>query len=144
MSRGETISFSLPPFTGWVKRIIIACTAIFLLELVVRQVFRVDLRWVDEWFALIPVFVVKGEIWQLLTYSLLHANFSHVFFNMLTLWWFGADLERLWGTRRFLQYYFLCGVGAGLCVVVANLAFGNINTATIGASAILSGFGASR
>jgi len=94
--RGQTISFSFPPFAGWVKRIIIACTAIFLLELVVRRVFRVDLGWVDEWFALIPVAVMHGRVWQLVTYSLLHASFGHVFFNMLTLWFIGAYLERDW------------------------------------------------
>ena len=46
-------------------------------------------------------------------------------FNMLTLWMFGAPVEQTWGTRRFLQYYFICGVGAGVCVVLANLMFGN-------------------
>ena len=90
----------MPPFAGWVKRIIITCTAIFLLELVARRVFHIDLGWVDEWFALIPVFVMKGEIWQLVTYSLLHASFSHLFFNMLTLWFIGAYLESDWGSHQ--------------------------------------------
>jgi len=91
MRRGGTISFSFPPFEGWVRRIIVFA------ELILRRVFGADLRWVDEWFALIPVFVVKGEIWQLVTYSLLHAGWSHLFFNMLTLWFIGAYLERDWG-----------------------------------------------
>lgn len=120
MPRGQTISFSFPPFTGWVKRIIIACTAIFLLELIARRVFGLSLGWVDEWFALIPVFVVKGEIWQLVTYSLLHANFSHLFFNMLTLWFIGAYLEGDWGPRRFIECYLFCVVGAALVTIAVS------------------------
>jgi membrane associated rhomboid family serine protease len=100
MKRGGTISFSFPPFAGWVRRIIITCTAIFFAELILRRVFSVDLRWVDEWFALIPVFVMKGEFWQLVTYSVLHAGWSHLFFNMLTLWFIGAYLERDWGSHE--------------------------------------------
>jgi membrane associated rhomboid family serine protease len=66
-------------------------------------------------------------------------GFSHVLFNMLALWMFGMDLERTWGTRGFLRYYFLCGVGAGLCVVIANLLFGNPGAQTIGASGAIYG-----
>lgn len=137
MSRGQTISFSFPPFAGWVKRIIIACTAIFLLELVVRRVFGVSLAWVDEWFALIPVFVMKGEIWQLVTYSLLHANFSHLFFNMLTLWFIGAYLERDWGSRRFIECYTFCVVGAALVTIAVSYTHFlgmNEHAGTVGAS----------
>ncbi len=120
MPRGQTISFSFPPFAGWVRRIIIACTAIFLLELIARRVFGLSLGWVDEWFALIPVFVVKGEIWQLVTYSLLHASFSHLFFNMLTLWFIGAYLEGDWGPRRFIECYLFCVVGAALVTIAVS------------------------
>src|SRR5437764_3178289 len=105
MYRGRTISFSVPPFAGWVKRIILACTAIFLLELVLQRVFRVDLHTFHEWFELIPVKVMAGYVWQVVTYSLLHATFGHLFFNMLTLWFIGAYLERDWGPRRFIECY---------------------------------------
>ena len=117
MRRGGTISFSFPPFAGWVKRIILTCTAIFFAELILRRVFGVDLRWVDEWFALIPVFVVKGEIWQLVTYSLVHAGWSHLFFNMLTLWFIGAYLERDWGPKKFIECYLFCVIGAAVVTV---------------------------
>ncbi len=53
-------------------------------------------------------------LWQLVTYMFLHANFSHILFNMFALVSFGPVLEREWGTARFLVFYFLCGVGAGL------------------------------
>ncbi len=52
--------------------------------------------------------------WQLVTYLFLHADLSHIFFNMFALWIFGQSLERVWGTKRFLIYYFLTGIGAGL------------------------------
>ena len=52
--------------------------------------------------------------WQLVTYMFLHADFSHIFFNMFALFSFGTILEREWGATRFLIFYFLCGVGAGL------------------------------
>jgi membrane associated rhomboid family serine protease len=60
---------------------------------------------------------------------------------MLALWMFGADLERTWGTKRFLQYYFLCGIGAGVCVVLANaiLPGGSMGSRTIGASGAIYG-----
>lgn len=52
--------------------------------------------------------------WQLLTYMFMHGNFSHLFFNMFALWMFGNTLENIWGAKRFLIYYLLCGLGAGL------------------------------
>lgn len=52
--------------------------------------------------------------WQLVTYMFLHANFAHLFFNMFTLLMFGPNLENIWGTKKFLLFYFVTGVGAGL------------------------------
>lgn len=52
--------------------------------------------------------------WQLVTHLFLHANFMHLFGNMFALWMFGTQLESLWGPKRFLTFYFLCGIGAGL------------------------------
>jgi membrane associated rhomboid family serine protease len=52
--------------------------------------------------------------WQVVTYMFLHANLSHIFFNMFALVSFGSILERQWGAGRFLVFYFLCGIGAGL------------------------------
>lgn len=117
MPRGQTISFSFPPFEGWVRRIILACVGIYLLEAILR-VFAPDLaRGFQEWLALIPVAVMHGKIWQLVTYSFLHANFGHVFFNMLTLWFIGAYLERDWGPRRFIECYTFCVIGAALVTI---------------------------
>ena len=51
---------------------------------------------------------------QLITYMFMHANFQHIFFNMFAVWMFGRTLENVWGPKRFLFYYILCGIGAGL------------------------------
>jgi membrane associated rhomboid family serine protease len=90
---------------------------------------------------LLPSAVIHGAIWQLVTYLFLHslASFTHILFNMLTLWMFGAPIEETWGTRRFLQYYFVCGIGAGICVVLVNLAFGNPHQRVLGASGAIYG-----
>lgn len=53
-------------------------------------------------------------IWQLLTYMFLHGGFFHILLNMFILWMFGSDLERTWGSKEFLKYYLICGIGAGL------------------------------
>ncbi len=137
MSRGQTISFSFPPFAGWVKRIILTCTGIYLGQLVLDRLFNVPFRRTEDWFALVPVDVLHGEIWQLVTYSLAHANFSHVFFNMLTLWFIGAYLERDWGSRRFIECYTFCVVGAALVTIAVSYTHFlgmDPRTGTVGAS----------
>jgi membrane associated rhomboid family serine protease len=56
----------------------------------------------------------KFRWWQFFTYMFMHGNFGHIFFNMFALWMFGAALENVWGARRFLNYYFITGLGAAL------------------------------
>jgi membrane associated rhomboid family serine protease len=51
----------------------------------------------------------------------LHAGLFHILFNMLALWMFGTEFERMWGTRTFLKFYFITGVGAGCLIVLASL-----------------------
>jgi membrane associated rhomboid family serine protease len=118
VARGQTISFSFPPFAGWVRRIILTCTGIYLFQAVSGRFAPGVVFQMQEWLALIPADVMRGRVWQVVTYSLLHANFSHVFFNMLTLWFIGAYLERDWGPRRFIECYTFCVVGAALVVIV--------------------------
>jgi membrane associated rhomboid family serine protease len=135
--RGQTISFSFPPFAGWVKRIILTCTGIFLVQKILAAVFNIPFRRTEDWFALVPVDVLHGQIWQLVTYSLAHANFSHVLFNMLTLWFIGAYLERDWGPRRFIECYTFCVVGAALVVIAVSYTHflgADPATGTVGAS----------
>jgi membrane associated rhomboid family serine protease len=102
-----------------VKWLLIVNTAIFLVDFFARAWFGVYLF---ALFTLVPAYVLHyGMLWQLVSYMFLHADVWHILFNMLMLWMFGADLERDWGTRLFLKYYFLCGIAAGLCVVLASL-----------------------
>jgi membrane associated rhomboid family serine protease len=115
--RGQTISFSFPPFAGWVKRIIIACTGIYFFQAVMNLFAPTVVGTMREWLALIPVDVMHGKVWQVVTYSLLHASLSHVFFNMLMLWFIGAYLEGDWGPRRFIECYTFCVVGAALVTI---------------------------
>jgi membrane associated rhomboid family serine protease len=90
--------------------------------------------------SLVPVMVLKHfAIWQLATYMFLHGGIEHILFNMLALWMFGMTLEQDWGTRRFLKYYFLCGIGAGICDVALNGIMGNWGTHTLGASGAIYG-----
>ena len=93
-----------------------------------------------NFLALSPRLVVFNfMIWQLGTYLFLHGSILHILFNMLGLWMFGTILERDWGTRRFLKYYFICGIGAGLCDVLLHAVRGSWNTSTIGASGAIYG-----
>jgi membrane associated rhomboid family serine protease len=125
-------------FPTGVKWLVISNTALFLIYFfAIRSIG--DGLFVP--FKLVPTMVMHGAIWQLVTYLFLHSpdGLGHIVFNMLTLWMFGAPVEETWGTRRFLQYYFICGIGAGVCVVVANELFGNVYQPTIGASGAIYG-----
>ena len=70
-------------------------------------------------FGLVPNMVLSQyKIWQIFTYSFIHGGFFHIFFNMFVLWMFGKDLENQWGTKDFLIYYFVCGMGAGFITIL--------------------------
>jgi membrane associated rhomboid family serine protease len=60
-------------------------------------------------------------LWQLFTYIFLHGDIPHILFNLLALWMFGGELENLWGSRRFLFYFFFCGIGAGIITVLCTI-----------------------
>ena len=80
-------------------------------------------------FALFPIGSPFFEVWQSVTYMFLHGGFSHIFFNMFALWMFGRGLEEEMGSRRFLIYYFVCGVGAALVQLgMAEVDIMNMNT----------------
>jgi membrane associated rhomboid family serine protease len=137
MNRGRTLSLSLPPFTKAVKWLIIINAAVFLLTTLLAA-FEANLADLFSYlFSLIPGLVTHGFLWQVVTYSFLHVGILHILFNMLWLWWFGAQLEMDWGPRRFLEFYFFCVVGAALTTIVVSYSgFGGITprTPTVGAS----------
>ena len=101
------------PVTRTVKALIAANIAVFLLQTLSHLL---GSHFIDLYFGLVPVRVTReGMLWQFVTYMFLHGSIFHIFFNMLTLFMFGNDLERYWGTHRFLIYYLTTGIGAGVC-----------------------------
>ena len=120
MNRGRTISLSLPPFTHWVKRLILTYAGIYLLMAVVEVVSPFAHQWVRVYLGLIPTLVVRGMVWQLITYSFLHFTLLHFLFNALALWMFGSQIESDWGSKRFLEFYFFCTVAAALTTVAVS------------------------
>jgi membrane associated rhomboid family serine protease len=126
-------------FPTGLKWLLITNVSIFVITFFLQAT---DLRDFFDHFALVPSLVVTAyAIWQPFTYMFIHStgDFFHILWNMLVLWMFGAELERLWGTRRFLYYYFACGVGAAICVILCAYAFSGVNTRTIGASGAIMG-----
>jgi membrane associated rhomboid family serine protease len=92
-----------------VKRLIVASVICFVAQAIGGR--RVDLT-----FSLVPALAVSHfYVWQFATYIFLHANLIHLLFNMFVLWMFGPEVEYVLGTKRFTRFYFICGIGAGLC-----------------------------
>ena len=110
-----TYSFGPGPMTPAVKAIIWANVALY----VISRFFPV----IIGYLGLTPAAVLEhGWIWQPATYMFLHAPQPvHILFNMLGVWMFGVELERMWGTRFFARYYAITGIGAGLTAIGASL-----------------------
>lgn len=96
----------LPP---GVKNLLIINTLAFVATIVLQK--SCDLT---QWLGLHFIAASDFYPWQFITYMFMHGNFSHLFFNMFALWMFGAAVENYWGTKRFLIYYFITGIGAAL------------------------------
>jgi membrane associated rhomboid family serine protease len=130
-------SFGPGPITPAVKWIIWANIAAFVATLIFRDLIT--------YLSLTPEMVIERQwLWQPVTYMFLHAGALHILFNMLGIWMFGVELERLWGTRFFLRYYAFTGIGAAITTIaVAFLPFafaaGVYNAPTLGASGALYG-----
>lgn len=108
------------------QALVIANVAVFLLQSASGGL-------LEAWFALWPPGHGFG-IWQLVTYGFLHGGIGHIFFNMLALYMFGSDIERLFGSRFFLRFYLACVVAASLCQLVVISATGAPPFPTLGAS----------
>src|SRR6201986_3747979 len=132
--------------TPGVKLLVLICTGVYIVE-VFNLLIGHEAAYIEilKWFALIPEAVIHHippRIWQLFTYIFLHdpRSLFHILINMLMLWMFGRALELSWGKRRFLNFFFVCGVGAGLIELIVKaipyLFFGRelSLTPTIGAS----------
>lgn len=95
-----------------VKNLLIVNLIVFLAQMVLE---KYGYNNITSMCALNAIETGRFRIWQLFTYMFMHANWSHILFNMFALWMFGYVLENYWGPRRFLFYYLVCGVGAGIC-----------------------------
>ncbi len=94
--------------TPAIKQLLVINGIVFLFQMIAGNPFI-------ALFGLHPDLVFKKFfIWQFFTYMFLHGGFFHIFFNMFMLWMFGGEVERTWGSKEFLKFYFICGVGAGL------------------------------
>jgi membrane associated rhomboid family serine protease len=137
MYRGRTFSLSLPPFTKVVKWLVIINAGVLLLMTLMRVMNEDVYLAFRAIFALVPYLVVRGWIWQLVSYSFLHEGILHLLFNMLGLWMFGAQFEQDWGPKKFLEFYLFCVVGAALSTIaVSYTGIGGVSPSvpTIGAS----------
>lgn len=130
-------SFGPGPLTPAVRALIAASVIGYLLTLA--------LPGLTIWLGLVPALVVeRWWLWQPVTYMFQHGGLFHLLFNMLALWMFGVELERLWGTRFFVRYYFVSGVGAAVTTLLLSLlpfrfADAMYGSVTVGASGAIYG-----
>jgi membrane associated rhomboid family serine protease len=125
----------MPPLPPVTRTVLLLCTAVFCLQVFLP---------LERWFALWPLGSGIFWPWQLVSYALLHGGVFHLFFNMLGLWMFGAELERLWGQRRFIHFLLAGVLAAALTQLLVTALTGSL-TPTVGASgglfALLLAFG---
>lgn len=102
-------------FPPVVKNLIIINVLVYLAQITVGR--QYDLT---RYLALHDFRSAWFQFYQLVTYMFLHSpvGLTHILFNMLALWMFGANLENYWGSKRFLIYYLACGLGAGICHMI--------------------------
>ena len=101
--------------------VIVICVVVFLLHNISAQL------------ALWPLFSGYFQPWQLITYAFLHGGFNHLFFNMFAVWMFGFSIEKIWGSKKYAEYFFICVLGAGLIQLLVQYISGSVYP-TIGAS----------
>ncbi len=117
----------MPPIPQLTKMLMIACTAVFGLQLFLPFA---------SWFALFPLGSGNFMPWQLVSYAFLHGGMGHLFFNMLGLWMFGSELERLWGHKRYAQFLLAGVLAAAVAQLLVSQLMG-MNNPTVGASGAL-------
>ena len=140
------MSFDLPPAT---RNLLIANIVVFALQLLLHDSTSLALT---QHFALWPWGpdvsgmapdgdVVTGgfRVWQLVTYAFLHGGYTHIFFNMFALFMFGGAIERTFGVRNFLIYYFVCAITAAVAQLLVVHWFTHGFYPTLGASGAIFG-----
>jgi membrane associated rhomboid family serine protease len=120
----------MPPLQPVTRALLLINVAVFFLA-------RLFGGGIESVFALWPL-GTNFLPWQVATYAFLHGSFEHLFFNMLGLWMFGSELERIWGEKRFLQFYAASVLAAALAQLVVTAVMGSVYP-TVGASGGLFG-----
>lgn len=124
---------ALPMISPAVLVIIVTCVLVFILQsTALGQVIATNL-------ALSLAGLTQGRIWTVLTFGLLHGDFMHLFFNMLMLFFLGPRLEHRLGTQKFVAFYALSGLVAGLAFCIWVFLTGAVNVWVVGASGSLFG-----
>jgi len=144
--RGFGGFFTFPPV---IKNLLIINGVVFFLQLIMENLtFNGYPAWyiLNRWFALNPISGSDGaghpfnfQVWQLITYQFMHGGFSHIFFNMFALWMFGASIEDVMGSKKFLMFYLLAGISAGLFQLFLTPLLSSAPAVTIGASGAIYG-----
>lgn len=109
MSNFRPSGFSVLPMV--VKNLLIINVLFFLATIAADVTLHINL---SDYLGLHYIGASDFHPYQLVTYMFMHGDFAHLFFNMFALWMFGNTLENIWGPNRFLLFYFICGIGAGL------------------------------
>ena len=111
------LSYKPSLFTDAIKTLISVNFAIFILQSISSS----EIMFFSN-FGLVPKLVWSQlKIWQPFTYMFFHGDIWHVLINMFVLWMFGSELERAWGKKNFLRFYFITGVGSGLGTMLFGL-----------------------
>ena len=118
----------MPPIPPVTKALLLICSGVFVLQLI--------LPLIDVVFALWPVGSGRFLPWQVLSYAFMHGSPMHLFFNMLGLWMFGSELERLWGRRRYMQFLVAGALAAAAAQLIVTALAGSVYP-TVGASGAL-------
>jgi membrane associated rhomboid family serine protease len=129
-------------FPPVIKYLLVSNALIFVIFNLVFSNLRIGSTHLDafvmRYFALNPVESGYFLPWQVFTYMFMHADFMHLFFNMFALWMFGMELENIWGPRKFIFYYFMCGLGAAAANLIIAPLVSQIGP-TVGASGAIYG-----
>lgn len=134
---GERVRFGLGgQLTPMVKYLIIINIVVFILQHIFDGP---NVGNFTYYLGLRPDFLQNFYIWQVVTYMFLHGGVFHIFINMLLLWIFGSEVEGTWGSRAFLKYYLICGIGAGVIQALFNTFIFPSNNIIVGASGAIYG-----
>src|SRR5262245_13456533 len=150
-NEGPSIFDALVP-QGVVCRWLIGINiAVFVMQIVAQASAQAAIRdpfegaqspsgWVTDWFVLdVGKVIYQGQIWRLLTYAFLHSTdgfslYTHLLFNMLCLWWFGSDMEQLYGRKEFLAMYLTSAIVSGCAYLLWSVCWGDMDARCLGAS----------